>query len=118
VAVVAMAAGIPPEGALPLRAAGEWAERLAGIAPRAWAPDRAAFADWIAGLPAGGFETLWLGDGLSDGAETALAAALLARGPVTLVAPPRGALALTPPRLEEGAFRLGVLRAEAGRSRR
>ena len=114
VAVVAMAAGILPEDALPLRAAGEWAERLAGIAPRAWAPDRAAFAEWVAGLPTGGFETLWLGDGLSDGGETALAAALLARGPVTLVAPPRGALALTPPRLEEGVFRLGVLRAEAG----
>ncbi len=114
VAVLAVAAGIPAEGALPLRAAGEWAERLAGLAPRAWSPDRAAFAGWIAGLPAGEFETLWLSDGLSDGSEAALAEALLARGPVTMVAPPRGALALTPPRLEEGAFRLGVLRAEAG----
>jgi hypothetical protein len=67
-AVVSMAAGVPNEG-LPLRAAGEWAERLAGFAPQAWAPDRVAFAAWVEGLEAGGFETLWLSDGIGDGID-------------------------------------------------
>jgi len=114
VAILSMTEEVPPEGGLPLRSAGEWAERLAGLAPNAWAPDRAAYADWIGGLEAGGFETLWLTDGLGHGGEAELARALLARGPVTLVEPPRPALALTPPRLEGGALRVTALRPAPG----
>ena len=84
-----------------MRDAGEWVERLAGLAPRAWAPDRAAWAEWFAGREEA-FETLWLADGIGHGGEAELAAALLEHGPVTLVAPPATALALTPPRLEDG----------------
>jgi hypothetical protein len=110
VALVLGAGELPRDG-LPLRAAGEWSERLAGLEPRPWPVDRAAVAEWVEGLGEVGFETLWLTDGVSDGSEGVLAEALLRRGPVTLVAPSRPALALTPPRLEEGALMVGVLRA-------
>ncbi len=116
-AVVTMATPPLPGEALPWRTGGEWRERLAGIAPLAWAPERAAWAEWIAGQQ-GVFETLWLEDGIGHGGgEAELARALLAHGPVTVVAPPETALALTPPRLEDGAFRVLVLRADTGAAR-
>ena len=52
-AVASMAARPPAEAALPLRPAQEWLGRLAGFAPRAWGPDRAAWADWVAGPRSG-----------------------------------------------------------------
>lgn len=117
VAVLSMAVPPPPEGeGLALRAAGDWAERVAGLAPRGWAPDRAGWAKWVAARRER-FETLWLTDGIGDGAEDPLARALLAHGPVTLVAAPHPALALTPPRLEAGALRVSALRAGAEAAR-
>jgi hypothetical protein len=117
VAVLSMATPLPGEATLPLRPAGEWTGRLAGLAPQAWAPDRAAWAAWIAALDAGGFETLWLTDDLGhDGAEP-LAEALLARGAVTLVRPATPALALTPPRLADGALQVTALRPEGDGAR-
>jgi hypothetical protein len=114
-AVLAMTA--PPVGeAIGWRAAAESGERLGGLAPRAWAPDRAAWADWVATLDEP-FETLWLGDGIGHGGEADLARALLDHGPVTFVAPPATALALTPPRLEQGALVVEALRAESGPAR-
>ncbi|MCB1371668.1 MAG: DUF4159 domain-containing protein [Rhodobacteraceae bacterium] len=110
-AVLSLAAAPPAEGGIPWRAASEWQGRLAGFAPQPWAPDRSAWAAWIAGAEAGDFETLWLGDGIGDGGEGALAEALLARGPVTLARAGRSALALSPPWLEEGALRVRALRA-------
>ena len=113
-AVLTMATPPLADEAPPWRPAAEWAERLAGLAPHAWAPDRAAWAGWVAAQD-GQFETLWLGDGIGHGGETELARALLAHGPVTLVGPPQTALALTPPRLDGGDFKVGVLRAGDGR---
>ena len=109
-AVVTMAEPPVEREALPWRAAAEWSERLAGVAPQPWAPDRDAWAAWFEANDED-FETLWLSDGIGTGAETALARALLARGPVALVGPPEGALALTPARLEAGEMRLTALRA-------
>jgi hypothetical protein len=116
VAVMSLAAAPPAEAAAPLRAAQDWAGRLAGLAPRAWAPDRAAWAAWVAGLD-GSFETLWLADGIGHGGEADLAAALLDRGPVTLALPPREPVALTPPRLEGGEMAVTALRPEGAAAR-
>ncbi len=115
-AVLAMTDAPLPGEDLPWRAASDWTERLAGLAPHAWAPDRAAWAGWFAAR-SGTFETLWLSDGIGHGGEADLARALLARGPVTLVAPPETALALTPPRLEDGDFKVSVLRAGSAAAR-
>ncbi len=117
VAVLSMAAEPPPEGELPLRAASDWSERLAGIAPQAWAPDRAAWAEWLGGLDAE-FETLWLTDGIAhEGGAGDVARALLDRGPVTLVRPGATAVALTPARLEEGSLVVTALRAGSAGAR-
>ncbi|MBP7000193.1 DUF4159 domain-containing protein [Amaricoccus sp.] len=116
-AVVSLAMRPPAEAALPLRPAQDWIGRLAGLAPRAWGPDRAAWAEWIAGLEGEGFETLWLTDGVSDGGEAALAAALLDRGPVTVVEPRADVVALTPPRLDGGALIVTAVRPAAGAER-
>ena len=115
----------PPEGAPAWRSAAEWQDRLPGLTPAPFAPDRAGWAAWAAGLAgradADGFETLWLADGLTHpGAEPAeagaLATALAAEGPVTVALPPATALALGPPRLSEGTVEVEVLRAGAAAS--
>ena len=113
VAVLSLASPPPTDGAPPFRSADDWAERLVGLAPKGWAPARAVWADWFA-RQEDGFETLWLSDAISDGAEVDLARALAARGPVTLVPATRPALALTPPRLDGGALMVGALRAGTG----
>jgi hypothetical protein len=112
VAVLTAAAPPQADAEIEWRAAPDWTERLAGLAPKSWSPDRAAWADWIDGR-VGRFETLWLTDGITDGAEAQLAEALLAHGPVTLVRPRQTALALTPPRLEGGELVASALRADA-----
>lgn len=109
-AVLQVASGPPPDG-MPWRAADEWAERLAGLEPLPWAPDRQALALWLQGIE-GGFDTLWLADGVGDGGEGELAEVLLGHGAVTLVPPPRPARALGPPRLVEGGIAVTVLRAD------
>ncbi|MFT3972915.1 MAG: DUF4159 domain-containing protein [Amaricoccus sp.] len=116
--VAVLEAAAPPQPAedIEWRAASEWAERLPGLAPKGWAPDRAALAAWIGGR-VGRFETLWLTDGIADGGEGPLAQALLAHGPVTLVRPPQLAVALTPPRLEGGEMIVTALRAQSGAAR-
>ncbi|PZQ51346.1 MAG: LytTR family transcriptional regulator [Rhodovulum sulfidophilum] len=115
-AVLSMTQPVPAETAPPMRSAQEWSERLAGFSPRGWGPDRAAWADWLNAAD-GNFDTLWLSDGVSDGAEGALASALMSHGSVTLVAAPDSALALTPPRLENGALTVTALRSEPGAER-
>ena len=50
-----------------------WAGRAAGLQPQAWAPCRFRGLGRTA-LPEGGFETVWLSDGLAhDGREALLA---------------------------------------------
>ncbi len=116
-AVLSMAEAPPAAGeAPPMRAASDWTARLVGLSPQSWPPDRAAWADW-ADAQETAFDTLWLTDGIGHGGEVALARALLDRGAVTLVAPDAGALALTPPRLEDGTLVVTALRADVAGSR-
>ena len=70
------------------------------------APGRRTAPAGPAGSPrrTSAFETLWLTDGIGHGGEAASRARCSTHGPVTLAAPPATALALTPPRLEDGAF--------------
>lgn len=108
----------PPVGGkgLPWRAAPEWTERLAGLTPKPWAPDRTAWASWLAASD-DRFETLWLTDGIGRGGEQELARALLDHGPVRLAGPTATAVALTPPVLEDGGLEVTALRADAAGER-
>ncbi|MCL4187075.1 MAG: DUF4159 domain-containing protein [Rhodobacteraceae bacterium] len=104
----------PPAGPLPFQAAGSWAERVAGLEPRPFAPDPDALAALSARLPETGFETVWLSDGLARDSRAPLLAALEAHGPVRVVESPRPVLALAPAAFREGAIALAVLRPAAG----
>lgn len=108
VAMVSIAAGWSAEGTLAFADAGAARERLALMEPRSWAPDRAGFAAWLDAQD-GQFETVWVHDGLGEGAE--LAGVLEAAGPVTMVSTGNLAKALRPARLEDGMLLVDAIRA-------
>jgi len=88
-----------------------WAGRAAGLQPLAWAPN--AFADWAAVLPEGGFETVWLSDGLAHPGRDDLLEALQAAGPVRVIESPRPVLGLHPPGFADGAVTVSASRMPA-----
>ena len=85
-----------------------WAARLPGMEPAAWAPRD--LADWGAVLPEGGFDTVWLSDGLAHPGRETLAAALADRGALTVVESPRPVFALHPAVYEGGKVTVSVSR--------
>ncbi len=78
----------------------DWRGRLAAMVPKPWLP--ADVGPWADVLPEGGFETLWLTDGLTHPGQGALTSALQARGGLTVLASPRPVFALHPPRFADG----------------
>jgi hypothetical protein len=108
-AAVAVLTGL--EAAPPaFQAADGWAARLAALTPAPWVPEAEAVLDWAEALE-GGFETLWLSDGLAHPWRTDLLAALEDHGPVRVFQSPRPVLALAPATFEDGAVALTALRA-------
>jgi hypothetical protein len=99
-----------PSGPLAFRPAEYWAERVAMLAPNPWAP--APPDDWIAALPEGDFETLWISDGLAREARAPVLAALEGRGPVTVFQPPRPVLGVRPATFDAGDIVLTALRSD------
>lgn len=105
-------------GDLDFRPAAEMREKAAAIAPRALQSDRQALLGRLqlalADLPA--LQVVWLSDGLDGGDAEAFARGLqgLAGGRAsvrTILTPPAGlGLALAPPALEEGGFKVAVRR--------
>ncbi|KAF0113338.1 MAG: hypothetical protein FD150_2080 [Rhodobacteraceae bacterium] len=89
-----------------------WAGRAAGLQPQAWAPG--AFAEWAAALPEGGFETVWLSDGLVHPGREDLLTALRSRGDVQVVENPRPILGLHPAGYDEGRVIVSASRVPAG----
>ncbi|WP_430465382.1 DUF4159 domain-containing protein [Tabrizicola sp.] len=85
----------------------DWQGRLAAMQPAPWAPD---LAPWVAVLPEGWFDTLWLSDGLDHPGRAELVAELAARGQVTAAISPRPAYGLRPATLAEGKITLTALR--------
>ena len=104
---------IPPDGALPFRAAGSWVSQLPGFEPLPWDPDDQAAPAWISGLE-GDFDTFWFSDGLTRDWREAALDALQGRGAVTIFESPRPVYALTPPRFEDGAIIVSGVRSRGG----
>ncbi|NBB97238.1 MAG: DUF4159 domain-containing protein [Alphaproteobacteria bacterium] len=98
-----------PEGPLPLREAGFWAERIGGLSPAPFAPDADAVATWAATLP-DRLDSYWLSDGLDAPYRAALTDALQSRGGLTVFETSRPVLALAPPVLRDGVLALQGLR--------
>ena len=105
---------LPGDNRLPFREARDWVQRLPGLEPAAWAPDRAGFAAWLEGVEGEGFETIWLTDGLRTEGDTAFLSALQDQGDVTVIRDSYLPLAVTAPGFSEGAIRAEVLSPEAG----
>jgi Domain of unknown function (DUF4159)/Aerotolerance regulator N-terminal len=97
--------------AVEFQTAEAWAGRAAGLQPQAWAPGD--LEGWIARLPEGSFESVWLSDGLAHPGREALMAELQARGPVRVFESPRPVLALHPAGYEDGAIKVAVSRLPA-----
>jgi len=115
--------GEPPRATPPMPAQ-SLRERVAALRPRPWAPDRATArrAAEAAAREVQGLGVLWISDGIEHGQGgdgVALAAALAALGPLTVVTPPPSALplALGAPSSEPGRIvaRVAALPAEADR---
>lgn len=86
-------------------------QALPGLAPAAWEPDAAAHAALAAALPAGGFESFWLSDGLARDGRGELLAALGDHGAVRVFESPRDVFALRPAAYGDGRIAVTALRA-------
>ena len=105
-----------PEGDLPLQSADAWMQRLEGLSPAPYAPDREAVIAWAEGLE-GPLDTYWLAGGLDWPGRAAVTDALLALGDVT-VFPGTGAIRAAAPAVYEGGdVAVPLRRAEAGPAR-
>lgn len=104
---------LPPDSALPFRAAGTWGALLPGIQPRAWTPDAARVTAWAEGL-AGRFDTLWFSDGLNHEWRAEVLAALRTRGVVTAFETTAPVITLRPARFTDGVILLEAVRSRTG----
>jgi hypothetical protein len=103
----------PLSGTLTLRAAGDIATGLAGLAPQPWALTHEAARDWARSLEPG-LETVWISDGLASPARADLARALSALGPVRVLEPPLPRLGLRPARIASARVDVTALRSVPG----
>lgn len=90
----------PPPAPVSFSDAGAALQSLPGLKPEPWAPQPFDTAN----LPEGGFETLWLSDGLARGDRDPLLQALESHGPVKVWQPQLPVLALGAARIEDGAL--------------
>ena len=103
-----------PEGGPVFQAADALTATLPSLRPAPYEPDPAAVVTLAGDLPDGGFETLWLSDGLARESRAVLANALAAKGPVTVIESQRDVLGLRPAVFEDGAIAAMVLRSRSG----
>ena len=104
---------LPPDGALPFRAAGAWGALLPGIQPKAWNPDAGTVIAWAEGLESR-FDTLWFSDGLNHEWREDVLAALRTRGSVTAFETAAPVIALRPARFTDGVILLEAVRSRTG----
>jgi Domain of unknown function (DUF4159)/Aerotolerance regulator N-terminal len=105
--------------AVVFQAADVWRSRIAGLAPMAWQPAEAQIAGSLAVIDAidGGFETLWVSDGLAYDGRDVLLTAFETRGAVQVFQTGNAVLGLAPARFEDGAVQLDVRRSGNGPAR-
>ncbi|KPA20536.1 hypothetical protein shim_35260 [Shimia sp. SK013] len=94
-----------------------WKARMAGVLPAPWAADVETHTGFADSLGDQAFDTIWLSDGLDREGRDDVLEALQARGDVRVVQTGRGALALAPPRYEDGKVILTAKRTQAALQR-
>ncbi|CUH63224.1 hypothetical protein TG4357_00546 [Thalassovita gelatinovora] len=92
--------------------AGDLRAHLPGLQPLAWEPTAAGIEDALAILQDihGGFDTIWMSDGLEFAGHDRLVAALQERGQIRVFEDDLGAVALLPPVFEDGEIHLTAVR--------
>lgn len=109
--VALVAASDPPiEAALPSRSATAALERLGGFVPRPFAVDHEALLAWLTGVE-GGFDTLWISDGMKSAGRGALARELTERGALSVKQPPAARLGLLPAQIVDGLVEIKAVRS-------
>ncbi|WP_246525279.1 DUF4159 domain-containing protein [Thalassovita aquimarina] len=95
--------------------AGDLRQQLAGVQPVPWAPRETTVAKALDALRRieGGFDTVWMSDGLDFAGHDQLVADLAQRGRVQVFEDGRGAVALLPPTYEDGQIVLTATRSRA-----
>ena len=94
----------PPKGALQFGAAGLARDNMAGLSPRAWAPDFEAWEEALAGEEFR--ELIWFSDGLDHDGRASLRQSVDAS--ITVVQSDRDVLAITPMTFEDGEVQTAV----------
>lgn len=91
-------------------------QSLPNLAPQPWLPEAESDTAWAEALRAveGGFDTVWLSDGLDREGLQAVLQVLEDKGSVTAVQAPRQIVALRPARFEEGSILLSATRTPTG----
>jgi hypothetical protein len=89
--------------------------RLTALQPKPWEPALPMFSAVVAALPAEGFETIWISDGLArdgaaQGGRDSLLAALMQHGKVTAITGTHRVLALRPARIVDGKVTTDLVR--------
>ena len=88
-----------------------WRNKLAGLAPNAWAPTEDTMQSLAVALENGGrIATIWLSDGLERKGREELLKSLKALGPVTVFQSSRPILGLEPVRFADGAVQITARR--------
>ena len=115
---VALLSLTAPE-AMQFQAAEVWRSRLPGLAPMPWQPTEAQLQAARDAVEAseGGFDTLWLSDGLAYGGRAPLLAALRAKGDLRVVETGQPVLGVGPAGFEDGAVQLVLHRSDTGAER-
>ncbi len=106
-------------GSVQFQAADAWRSRLAGIAPAPWQPTEGQLATARDAVTAaeGGFDTLWLSDGLAYAGRAPLLEALQEKGDLRVVETGQPVFGIGPAGFEEGAVQLVLQRADPGPAR-
>lgn len=104
---------LPPDGALPFRAADAWASQLPSFSPMPWLADANAVREWAETLN-GSFDTYWMSDGLDHDWHADLLSALQARGTVTAFESARPVYGLKPARYQDGNIVTDAVRNRTG----
>ena len=96
-----------------------WRARLHGLQPAPWRPEQAQVDAALEHLSAieGGFDTLWLSDGLDHDGRDRLIDALRDRGALQVLQAETPVLGLRPGRFVDGQIELTALRAAPGGER-
>lgn len=93
---------------------GDFADKVAALKPDPWEPSEARMLALSRSLPDGGFDTLWISDGIDRPGRGALAAAVAAHGSLSVYQSARGAAALRPAKMKDGKIASTLVRLKTG----